>query len=136
MLSIVECVKFKIFKLYEFCLLHVLVLYLILHFWIKLLHRLLLIVYNHFPNTFSFSCILLLSPCTLADAVEKTAIEYSDRSLTVLWPVIEVSAVVHNWRNVSTLKVYYWWRRSANGEPLHCLQWQIHDVFLVFIAEK
>ena len=59
-------------------------------------------------------------------------------------PVIEGSAVVHNWRNVSIVKVDYWWEwdtttfylTSANGESLHCLQWQVHDVFLVFIAEK
>ena len=38
--------------------------------------------------------------------------------------------MVHNWRNVSTVKVYYWWRRSANGEPLHLLQWQVDDVLL------
>ena len=28
------------------------------------------------------------------------------------------------------------WRRSANAESLHCLQWQVHDVFLVFIDEN
>ena len=28
------------------------------------------------------------------------------------------------------------WRRSINCEPLHCFQWQVYDIFLVFISEK
>ena len=74
-----------------------------------------------YQRTFSYS---------LAEPVERTVREYSDRSLTI-------GGMRRNYFCLTSDNSQSWrWRRSANGELLHCLQWQVHDVFLVFIAEK
>ena len=59
-------------------------------------------------------------------------------------PVTADSAMVQHFQKISTVRVDHWleWEITAfisllqNGEPLHCLQWQVYDVFLIFIAVK